>query len=188
MLFETFVSSVCLHHVHRRVRFNLLCFFAGCSVLVFRGATLSFRLFCLVICVAFLLCPSWFPAVHFSAHTSSLVIPAVSPLWPSFVLLFMISPSSAYLSRCSSGPASSSISQDLRLYFRAGLISDICRVLIVSLENSSIGDLNWILPVASCKTSKGQSSCFGRFSIHTLEFFMSTDLYLCKNTQETAIN
>lgn len=75
MLFETFVSSVCLCHAHCRLRFNLLVF---CSVLVFRGAALSFRLFCLVTQVAFLLHPSWFPAVQFSAHTSSLVIPALS--------------------------------------------------------------------------------------------------------------
>lgn len=95
MLFETFVSSVCLCHARRRVAFNLLCFLAGCSVLMFHSAALSFHLFCLVICVAFLLRPSWFPAVHFSAHTSGLVIPALSPVWSlSFVLLFMISPSS----------------------------------------------------------------------------------------------
>lgn len=77
-----------------------------------------------------------------------------------------------------------SISQDLCLYFRAGLISDICRILIVSLENSSIGGLNWIVPFVSCKTSKGQSSCFDRVSSHTLEFLMSTDLYFCIFVQQ----
>lgn len=106
ILFYLFFSSVCLGHAHGRVRLHLLCFPASCSFLVFRGAAFSPRLFCLVICAAFLH-RSRFPAVHFCAHTSRLVIPALSPVWPSFVLLFMIPPSSVYLSRGFSGPASS---------------------------------------------------------------------------------
>lgn len=46
-----------------------------------------------------------------------------------------------------------SISQDLCLYFRAGLKSGICHVLIV-LENSSIGGFNWILIFAFPKLQK----------------------------------
>lgn len=104
MLFYFFFCF--LGHAHGRVHLHLFCFPASCSFLMFRGAAFSSRLFCLVICVAF---PhrSWFPAVHFCAHTSRLVIPALSPVWSSFVLLFMIPPSSVYLSRGFSGPASS---------------------------------------------------------------------------------
>lgn len=180
ILIKYYVSSVlascCLKLLSLLFAFAVLAAVSTLIYFVFLPAvpsSCSTVLLCLSVCFVWLFVWPFSSALpsfqqcsflHTPAALLSLPYPQYGPLLFSyswFHLLLLTFP------RVSLALHLPSISQDLCLYFRAGLISDICCVLIVSLENSSIVGLNWIAPVASCKTSKGQSSCFGRVSIHT---------------------
>lgn len=153
-----------------------------CSV--FLPTARSFRLFCLVICVVFLFCLSWFSAVHFSAHTGSLVIPALFSMVLFCSLIYDFTFFCVPLPVCLWPCISLHLSGPLLVFqgrfdFRYLQCFDC---LFGKLFN------RWPkLDSSHClQNFKRSVGCFGRDSIHTLEFLMSTDLYVCLSFVKTS--